>query len=64
MKVVHTQGVCGGVENCVAVAPDYFEVDDRGLIRVVSADVSQADLERVTRAVDECPTGALRLMRD
>lgn len=63
MRVEHTQGTCGGVENCVVVAPDYFEVDEAGLIRVVSADVTDADLERVRRAVEECPTGALRLLQ-
>ena len=64
MRVEHAQGTCGGVENCVAVAPDYFEVDEAGLIRVVSAVIADADVERVTQAVDECPTGALRLLKD
>ena len=61
MKVVHTQGTCGGVEMCVELAPDYFEVDADGLIRVLRSDVPEADLEHVTNAVNECPTGALRL---
>lgn len=64
MRVTHTQGTCGGVERCVELAPDYFEVDDAGLIKVLRADVSDADLERVTNAVNECPTGALRLAKD
>jgi ferredoxin len=64
MRVTHTQGTCGGVEMCVELAPDYFEVDDNGLIRVVSAEIAEADLDRVTNAVNECPTGALRLSKD
>ena len=63
MKVAHTQGICGGVEQCVELAPDYFEVDEKGLIRVVSEEVAESDLERVTEAVTECPTGALRLLK-
>jgi ferredoxin len=61
VKVKHTQGMCGGVEMCVELAPDYFEVDERGLIRVLHEDVPDEDLARVTEAVNECPTGALRL---
>lgn len=64
MKVIHTQGICGGVEMCVELAPGYFEVDDAGLIRVLHAEVPEADLERVTNAVNECPTGALRLAQE
>lgn len=64
MKVVHTQGTCGGVEMCVELAPDYFEVDEAGLINVLRSDISEADLARVTDAVNECPTGALRLAND
>jgi ferredoxin len=64
MKVAHTQGTCGGVEMCVELAPDYFAVDESGLIQVLRTDVSEADLARVTDAVNECPTGALRLARD
>lgn len=63
MKVVHTQGICGGVEMCVELAPDYFEVDADGLIKVLRSDVSEKDLAHVTNAVNECPTGALRLDR-
>ncbi|TWH00882.1 3-phenylpropionate/trans-cinnamate dioxygenase ferredoxin reductase subunit/ferredoxin [Nocardioides sp. J9] len=61
MKVVHTQGTCGGVEECLAIAPDYFVVDDDGLLQVARADIDGDDLERVTEAVNACPTGALRL---
>lgn len=63
MKVIHTQGTCGGVEACIELAPDYFEVDADGLTQVTKADVAEADLERVTDAVNECPTGALRLAK-
>lgn len=64
MKVVHSQGTCGGVESCVELAPDYFQIDDDGLTRVTRSDISDEDLERVTDAVNECPTGALRLSKD
>lgn len=64
MKVAHTQGTCGGVEACVELAPDYFEVDENGLIRLLRSEISQEDLDRVTEAVNECPTGALRLAKD
>jgi ferredoxin len=64
MKVVHTQGTCGGVESCVEIAPDYFTVDDAGLIHLTRSDISDEDVERVTHAVNECPTGALRLAKE
>jgi ferredoxin len=64
MKVIHTQGTCGGVEQCVELAPDYFTVDDDGLIRLVRSDIGEEDLARVAEAVDGCPTGALRLAKN
>jgi len=64
MKVVHTQGTCGGVETCVELAPDYFVIGEDGQTRVAIAEIAEGDLERVTNAVNECPTGALRLVKD
>jgi ferredoxin len=64
MKVVHTQGTCGGVEACVELAPDYFEVDEAGLLQLARSDIPDADLDRITEAVNECPTGALRLAQE
>ncbi|CAN5457749.1 hypothetical protein BH11ACT8_BH11ACT8_00660 [soil metagenome] len=64
MKVVHTQGTCGGVEACVELAPDYFEVDADGLIHLAQSVIRPADLDRITEAVSECPTGALRLVKE
>lgn len=64
MKVVHTQGMCGGVETCVELAPDYFVIGEDGQTQVAVAEIADEDLERVTLAVNECPTGALRLARD
>lgn len=61
MKVIHSLGTCGGVEACIELAPDYLGIDDDGLTQVLREDVAEEDLERVTEAVNECPTAALRL---
>lgn len=63
MKVIHSQGTCGGVEMCVELAPDYFEIDADGMTKVIRPEVADEDLERVTEAVNECPTAALRLQK-
>ncbi|KRF17048.1 hypothetical protein ASG90_06865 [Nocardioides sp. Soil797] len=63
MKVIHSQGTCGGVEACIELAPDYFHIDEDGMTQVSRPDVADEDVERVAEAVNECPTAALRLQK-
>jgi ferredoxin len=52
---------CMGHGNCVAAAPDYFDLDDAGTVTLLRTEVDDADLARVTLAVNSCPVAVLRL---
>ncbi len=50
---------CMGSGNCLYWAPGVFELDEDG-VAVVCGDVA-AHEERVRRAAENCPTGAIKL---
>ena len=55
------RGVCRGFANCVMVAPDYFDLDEDGLVLVLNAKVAQSDQPQVEAAVGSCPVSALQM---
>jgi ferredoxin len=52
---------CVGSGNCVFWAPATFELDDDGVSAVL--DPPDDDLERITVAVEGCPTRAISIIR-
>lgn len=54
--------VCDGLGMCEATAPDFFEVDDDGKVKLVRRDPEAAELDDVIAAIDSCPVNALRLL--
>ncbi len=46
---------------CEAMAHDYFELDDDGVVRVLDAHPAEEDRDVVRSAVQSCPVAALRL---
>ena len=61
MKIIVDQGRCTGLGICESLAPDHFEIDEDGELVVLDATVPDSDLEDVRRAVEGCPTEALRI---
>jgi ferredoxin len=62
-RVIADLSRCQGYANCLMADPERFDLDDEGLVKVLVADVG-ADLEEhVARAIQSCPTLALRLER-
>jgi ferredoxin len=60
MKIKVDRNKCSGIGLCEAMSPDYFEVDDGGLLRFVQGDdVADDVLDEIDAAVQACPTGAL-----
>lgn len=53
--------VCRGFANCVMTAPDYFDLDDDGLVVVTREQVRESDESQVDAAVVSCPVSALKL---
>lgn len=61
MKIVVDRAKCTGLGICEAYAPEIFEVNDDGDLVLAAELVSEDLLEAVEKAVDGCPTEALRL---
>lgn len=55
----HTK--CQGYGNCAALVPDYFDLDDDGLVVVLSEQVEDDERGEVERAVRSCPVSAIWL---
>ncbi len=60
-RVVADFSLCKSNAVCMATAPEVFEVDDRGYLTVLMPEPDEAMRELVERAVDACPTQALRI---
>ncbi|MGY1734052.1 ferredoxin [Geodermatophilus sp. SYSU D01045] len=59
MRVTADRELCVGSGQCELLAPDAFEVDDDGAVRVLQETPDDGDAAR--DAVQQCPTGALSL---
>lgn len=53
--------VCTGTQNCVATAPDYFQVDNKGLAHATKNPVADEDEDVVWEAARSCPVKAVIL---
>lgn len=63
MKVSVDSDVCAGHGACVDICPEVFEIGAEGYSVVIVDEVPPELTERVARAVEECPTGAIEVDR-
>ncbi|NEN78225.1 ferredoxin [Nocardioides zeae] len=61
MRIVADLGKCEGLGMCEAMAPDFFEVDEDGVVDVLDAEPGEEHRTDLTAAVDACPVLALTL---
>lgn len=61
MKLEADREVCIGAGNCVMTASEVFDQDDDGTVVLLESRPSGEALAQVRRAVELCPSGALRL---
>ena len=61
MKVGVDRDRCVGSGTCEALAPDVFEVDDDGVLRLLREEPADGEQSDVRDAVNACPTRALTL---
>jgi ferredoxin len=52
---------CTGHGICESIATDVFEVQDDGTVHIRENERPESDRDRMTEAVTQCPTAALRL---
>lgn len=62
MKPRVDRDVCIGTANCVAIAPEVFELDNQGLSTVIDPDAGTD--EQLREAAEECPVQAIILEDD
>ena len=61
MKVFVDSEKCQGHTRCNSLVPEVFDLDDNGYAVVREPSVPAALEERVRRAVQTCPEGAIRV---
>lgn len=61
MKIVADLAKCEGLGMCEAMAPDFFEVGEDGVVEILDDDPEEADRQDLAAAVDACPVLALAL---
>jgi 3-phenylpropionate/trans-cinnamate dioxygenase ferredoxin reductase subunit len=52
-------GACQGYANCLVAADDYFDIDDDGVVELLSVEVPESERGRVDSAARSCPVSAL-----
>ena len=61
MKVIVDLKSCDLHGLCVEAAPEVFEIDDKGVLRVLIESPGEGLRAKVDKAVRECPTGAITI---
>lgn len=56
--------VCQGYANCVAAAPDTYDIDDDGVVVLLRDEISEEERPRIEEAVRSCPVNALSIEDD
>lgn len=64
MRIVVDRDRCTGLGMCEAEAPELFEVQDDGTLRILTDRPEPACRAVAEAAVEACPTEALRLRED
>ncbi len=56
--------LCQGHANCMAEAPELFQVDDKGVLTVLNDTPDNALLKKAQMAVRYCPTAAIKIKQN
>jgi ferredoxin len=51
--------LCQGYANCVAEAPDLFDISDEGTVVLLRREIDHSDRDRAEAAARTCPVSAL-----
>lgn len=62
MKIEVDLVACRSYAICVGIAPEYFELDEDGIVRLLRADVAPGDEDRVREAALGCPQLAIKIV--
>ena len=62
MKVIVDRDLCQGIGNCVALAPEVFQLDKEN--KAVSTHIEDINQEKIREAAESCPLDAIILQDD
>lgn len=62
MKIEIDRELCISVASCVAVAPNTFELDDKGI--AIIKNPTGDDAKTILQAAQSCPVNAIRIFDD
>lgn len=60
-RLIADRDTCQGYGNCIASAPDVYDIDDDGKVVLLMETIENADRTRVEEAARGCPVNALSL---
>lgn len=63
MRIVADTEKCVGAGTCVVIAPDIFDQNDDGIVKVLDDSPGEDRIAAVQEAVDFCPAQAILLSR-
>ena len=63
-KVEVDYDLCQGHANCMAEAPEIFQVDDKGILTVLQDTPDNTLLKKAQAAAQYCPTSAIKIKQD
>ncbi len=63
-KIDVDMDLCQGHANCMAEAPEIFQVDDKGKLSVLQDTADNALLKKALAAAEYCPTSAIKIIQD
>ena len=64
MKIIIHEDLCEANAVCMRIAPEVFHVDEHDRLHLLVQHPGEALREKVQRAVDRCPRGALSVADD
>lgn len=74
IKLEHNKPECIGCGACVAVAPDYWEMNDDGKADIIKGkerkdnwqekDISEKDLKENMEAAESCPVNVIHITKN
>lgn len=59
MKIKVNQDACIGCGACEQIDDELFKINDEGVSKEVSEEVSEDKVENAKEAIEACPTGAI-----
>lgn len=58
-RLIADRDACQGYGNCIASAPDVYDIDDGGKVVLLMETIEDGDRARIEEAVRGCPVNAL-----